>query len=113
MNRILVAFLQVDRAYIRTHLRDTNNHDPNGNAWCHLDGCKGMYTAYRVNIWGLQGTQLNQQSGKDKVAQQAVNLENHLLKAHGTSKFKYWLFLCVCVCVCVCVCAYVCACVVL
>ena len=91
------SFLQVDRAEIRAHLRDTNNHDPDGNAWCHLDGCRGTYTAYRINIWGLQATTANRRAGKDKVAQQVVNLENHLSKAHGTSKF------CVCVCVCVCV----------
>ena len=66
------SFLQVDRAQIRAHLRDTNNHDPDGNAWCHLDGCIGTYTAYRLNIWGLQATAINRRAGKDKVAQQVV-----------------------------------------
>ena len=47
---------------------------------------QSSYTVYRVNIWGLQATKTNRQTGKDKVTQQVVNLENHLLKAHGTSK---------------------------
>ena len=72
LTEFFCSFLQVDRAQIRSHLRDTNNHDPDGNAWCHLDGCGGTYTAYRLNIWGLQAT-ANRRAGKDKVAQQVVN----------------------------------------
>ena len=34
------------------------------------------------NIWGLQNTETNRRAGKDQVAQQVINLENHLLKAH-------------------------------
>ena len=98
MTGFCCSFLQVGRADIRVHLRDSNHHDSQGNAWCHLDGCEGTYTAYRVNIWDLQATATNRQSGKDKVAQQVVNLENHLLKVHGTSKFNIE-YSCVCVCV--------------
>ena len=27
------------------------NADQQGNLWCHLEGCRGTCTTYRVNIW--------------------------------------------------------------
>ena len=35
------------------------NASGEGNLLCHLEGCRGTYTPYRVNIWGLRKTAEN------------------------------------------------------
>ena len=74
----------MDRNAIRTYLAAPENHDANGNLWCHVDCCGGSYTAYRVNIWGLKSTEENKKKNRNMIGQQIHNIENHLAKAHGT-----------------------------
>ena len=62
-----------------------------------------------MNILGLQATEANRSRGKDKAAQQDVNLENHLWKAHGTSDFVCLRFVCPCVKCIACVCVAYCS----
>ena len=38
------------KQHVATH---ANNQ---GNLWCNLEGCRGTYTPYRINTWGLRKT---------------------------------------------------------
>ena len=68
---------------IQKYLRE--KADPNGNLWCHCQGCAGTYTSYRVNTWGLRNTETNKEEGREKLPQQVNNILRHLQKAHGMS----------------------------
>ena len=68
---------------MQTYLRE--KADPNGNLWCHCQGCVGTYNPYRINTWGLRNTGSNKEEGREKVPQQVNNILRHLQKAHGMS----------------------------
>ena len=65
---------------MKNHLE--TNADPNGNLWCHMEGCKGTYTPYRVNIWGLRKPETNMKEGWQMVEQQVRYILRHLKDAH-------------------------------
>ena len=65
---------------MKNHLE--TNADPNGNLWCHMEGCKGTYTPYRVNIWGLRKPETNKKEGWQMVEQQVRYILRHLKDAH-------------------------------
>ena len=72
--------LQISMYEMKNHL--STNADPSGNLWCHLEGCGGTHTPYRVNIWGLQKTATNRAEGRQMLEQQVRNVLRHLKDAH-------------------------------
>ena len=48
--------------------------------------CKGTYTPYRINIWGLRKTDTNREEGRQMVQQQVQNILRHLKEAHDIEK---------------------------
>ena len=71
---------------MKQHIVD--NADHNGNLWCHLEGCKGTYTPYRINLWGLKTPTKNREDGRQMVEQQLNNALRHLEKSHGIIKHQ-------------------------
>ena len=76
--------LQMSMYEMKHHL--ATNADQDGNLWCHLEGCKGTYTPYRVNIWGLRKPETNKKEGRQMVEQQVRNILRHLKEVHGIKK---------------------------
>lgn len=75
--------LQMSVKDIQTYKRE--KADPNGNLWCHCQGCAGTYTPYRVNTYGLRNTESNKEEGTEEVSKQVTNILRHLQKSHGMS----------------------------
>ena len=48
------------------------NVDPSGNLWCHMEGCRGTHTPYRIN------PDNNRNEGRQMVDQQVKNILHHL-----------------------------------
>ena len=78
--------LQMTLGQMKAHLRE--NADENGNLWCHQEGCRGTYTPYRVNTWGLRKTGTNKEEGREMVDQQVTNILRHLEKVHNIPKHE-------------------------
>ena len=52
----------------------------------HVEGCRGTYTPYRVNIWGLRKIVTNREEGLQMVHQQVNNILCHLKQMHNINK---------------------------
>ena len=78
--------LQMTLGQMKEHLRE--NADNDGNLWCHQEGCRGTYTPYRVNTWGLRKTSANKEEGRKMVDQQVTNTLRHLEKVHNIPKHE-------------------------
>ena len=72
--------LQMYEYEMKHHLE--TNADPNGNLWCHLEGCRGTHTPYRVNIWGLRKTATKKKEGRQMLEQQVRNILRHIKDTH-------------------------------
>ena len=73
-------FLSADVRDEPAHCHPKANEE--GNLWCHLEGCGGTHTPYRVNIWGLRKTESNKKEGRQMLEQQVRNVLCHLKDAH-------------------------------
>ena len=71
---------------MKEHVLSHANDD--GNLWCHLEGCQGTYTPYRINLWGLRTPDQNKEDGKQMIAQQVQNVLRHLEKCHNVLKHQ-------------------------
>ena len=76
--------LQMTMGEMKAHI--ATNADDQGNLWCHLEGCRGTYTPYRVNVYGLRKTATNREEGHQMVPQQVQNVLRHLKEVHGIEK---------------------------
>ena len=90
-HRSIITYISTVGFSLQMSLKDMKEHvatnaDDNGNLWCHLEGCKGSYTPYRVNVWGLRTPAKNQEDGRQMIGQQVNNVLRHLEKAHGIPK---------------------------
>ena len=63
---------------MKNHLE--TNADPNGNLWCHMEGCKGTYTLLQGQHLGKPET--NKKEGRQMVEQQVRYILRHLKDAH-------------------------------
>ena len=85
MSQVIVGFsLQMIMNEMKTH--NATNANDEGNLWCHLEGCRGTYTPYRVNTWGLWKTEANRKEGHQMVTQQVQNILHHFKEAHQIEK---------------------------
>ena len=65
---------------MKQHIATKANEE--GNLRCHLEGCRGTYSPYRINICGLRKPEINKKEGWQMVEQQVRNILRHLRDAH-------------------------------